>query len=104
MELTPLELAVVEALVSRDEPGYAELREQLAACRVQSRKMTGAGFYAALDVDPDTPTAPDYVGNPLGEGRDFPDDVYADLEGLQHGAGFLLWLEDGRLETLEGFT
>jgi hypothetical protein len=104
VELTPLERAVIQALLSRDDPGYAELREQYASCRVTSREMTGVGFYTALEVDASTPPAPTSVGNPLGQGRGFPDDVYADLDGLEHGAGFILWLEDGRLETLEGFT
>jgi hypothetical protein len=104
MDLTPLERAVIEALVSRDEPGYGELRQQLRSCRVSRREMTGVGFYAKVEVDPNAPPAPASVGNPLGHGHDFPDDVYADLEGLQHGAGFVLWLANGQLETLEGFT
>jgi hypothetical protein len=104
MDLAPLERAVIESLVSRDEPGYDELRRQLVSCRVRSREMTGVGFYTTLEVDPSAPTAPASVGNPLGQGRGFPDDVCADLEGLQHGTGFVLWLADGRLETLEGFT
>jgi hypothetical protein len=104
MELAPLERAVIEALVSREEPGYAELRQQLASCRARSREMTGVGFYTVLEIRPDAPPAPESVGNPLGHGRGFSDDVYADLEGLQHGVGFALWLADGRLATLEGFT
>jgi hypothetical protein len=104
MELAPLERAVIEALVSRDEPGYDELRQQLVSCRVRSRRMTGVGFYTTLEVDPSAPPASASVGNPLGQGRGFPDDVSADLEGLQHGAGFVLWLADRRLEMLEGFT
>jgi hypothetical protein len=104
MDLAPLERAVIEALVSRWEPGYAELRQQLASCRARSRETTGVGFYTVLEVGPHAPPAPESVGNPLGHGRGFSDDVYADLEGLRHGAGFTLWLAGGRLATLEGFT
>lgn len=104
MELTLLERAVIEALLSRDEPGYEALRRQLPSCHATTREMTGVGFYTALEVSPRAPPAPASVGNPLGEGREFPEEVYADLDGLQHGAGFLLWLAEGRLETLEGFT
>ena len=104
MELTPLERAVIDALLSRQEPGYDELRMQFQTCRVASREMTGVGFYTALQVDAATPPAPADVGNPLGHGREFPDDVYAEIDGLEHGAGFLLWLDAGRLETLEGFS
>src|SRR3712207_1454543 len=52
MELAPLERAVIEALLSRDEPGYDELRQQLGSCRVRSREMAGVGFYTALEVHP----------------------------------------------------
>jgi hypothetical protein len=41
---------------------------------------------------------------PLGDGDDFDDDAYADIDGLEHGAGFVLWLEDGWLSCLEGFS
>lgn len=104
MELTPLERAVIDALLSRQEPGYDELRMQFQTCRVASREMTGVGFYTALQVDAATPPAPADVGDPLGQGREFPDDVYAEIDGLEHGAGFLLWLDAGRLRTLEGFS
>jgi hypothetical protein len=103
MDLTPLERAVLETLLSREEPGYDALREQLTSCRVVSREMTGVGFYSTLKVDPAAPPVTADVGNPLGTGHDFPDDVYADVEGLEQGAGFVLWLDDGRLSQLEGF-
>ena len=104
MELTPLERAVIETLLAREEPGYDNLRAQIGSCRVTGREMTGVGFYTALEVDATASPAPPAVGNPVGQGHEFPDDVYADLDGLRHGVGFLLWLDDGRLATLEGFT
>ena len=103
VELTALERAVIDVLLSRQEPGYDELRMQFQTCRAASREMTGVGFYTALEVDADTATAPADVGNPLGDGRGFPDDVHAEIDGLKHGAGFVLWLDAGRLECLEGF-
>lgn len=98
VDLSGLERAVIEALLSRDEHGYDMLRQQLKACRVLDRTMTGVGFYAALEVPPEASAAPADVGSPLGHGRDFRDDVHADIEGLRYGAGFVLWLADGRLE------
>jgi hypothetical protein len=32
------------------------------------------------------------------------DDVVATIEGLEHGAGFVLFIENGLLDNLEGFT
>jgi hypothetical protein len=98
-----LELSVMELLLSRPEPGYDALREQLGNCWVKDRKMTGVGFYTRLEVDPAMPAAPREVGNPVGEGHKLPDDVYAEIERLDHGAGFALWLEAGCLSTLEGY-
>jgi len=31
-------------------------------------------------------------------------DVHAELAGLSHGAGFVLFIKDGRLDCLEGLT
>lgn len=91
-------------LLSRDEAGYDVLREQFRTCRVTGRVMSGAGFFTNLRVDPSSTPAPAVVGNPLGHGRAFADDVIAELADVNHGAGFLLWLEAGRLSQLEGYT
>ena len=102
--IAPLERAVLELLLSRDEEGYETLRAQAATATAAHREMTGAGFYTDLSVDRTLPAAPRHVGNPLGHGHDFGDDAYAEIEGLEHGAGFVLWLEDGWLSCLEGFS
>jgi hypothetical protein len=31
-------------------------------------------------------------------------DVGAEIEGVRHGVGFVLFIQDGRLDCLEGFT
>lgn len=103
-DLAPLERAVLDLLLSRAEEGYETLRAQAATATVAHRELTGAGFYTHLSVDRTLPAAPRHVGNPLGDGRAFDNDVYADIEGLAHGAGFVLWLEDGWLSCLEGFS
>src|SRR5687768_9755356 len=75
-ELAPLERAVLDLLLSRDEEGYQTLRAQAATATVAHREMTGAGFYTDLSVDRTLPTAPRQVGNPLGDGHDFAADAY----------------------------
>jgi hypothetical protein len=101
--LLPLESAVLDLLLSRHDEGYPALRTQLATVEVTAREMTGAGFFTSLSVAPDTPKAPASVGNPLGQGAAYDEDVYADLDGMASGAGFLLWLSDGRMSRLEGY-
>jgi hypothetical protein len=72
------------------------LRKQLGVCRVVSRKFSGAGFFTTLAVPDDLRVA--------APGRLVLGDAQADIHGLLHGAGFLLWVEDGMLTMLEGFS
>lgn len=101
--LNALETAVLELLLSRTDEGYAALREQLSAVEVIARDMTGAGFFTTLSVPTGRPKAPGIVGNPLGQGKAYDEGVHADVEGIAHGAGFLLWLDNGLMSRLEGF-
>jgi hypothetical protein len=101
--LTELESEVLTLLLSREEPGYDALRAQLKACSVRGREYSGAGFFTNLDVEEGAPGVDvEVVGNPVGQGHAYPDDVFAEIDGLQWGAMFLLWLENGRISQLEG--
>jgi hypothetical protein len=101
--LNPLESAVLDLLLSRTDEGYAALREQLTAVEVTARHMSGAGFFTTLTIPSCSPKAPRTVGNPLGKDSAYEEVVHADIREMAHGAGFLLWLEDGLMSELEGF-
>lgn len=93
--LSDLEREVLEMLLSGDHPALEVLRQQLAHARLASRENTGVGFYCDFDISETTPTV----------SRDFQlGDVHAEIQGLQHGAGFVLFVSNGRLKTLEGYT
>jgi len=94
MELTELERAVLEKLLAGEHPLLDVLRLQLAKCRVTKREMTGHGFFADLDVG-DMQAAGD-VKVRFG-------DVAAEIEGMPDGAGFVVFIEHGRLSMLEGY-
>ncbi len=94
LELTKLERAVLDKFLSGEHPLLAVLRQQAAACQAVSREVTGAGFFTQLDVG-DAPLADRLNGQVW--------DVIADIPGTP-GAGFLLYVEQGRLDMLEGFT
>jgi hypothetical protein len=94
--LTPLERDAMAALLSPANSVMDGLRAQLAACRTKSREFTGVGFYTRLVVPQGLAVA--------GIGRLVLSHVDADIEGLPQGAGFVLFVEDGMLELLEGFT
>jgi len=94
IELTGLEHAVLEKLLAGEHPLLAQLRKQLAKCRVTKRELTGHGFFADLDVG-------DVL--PVTDTKVIFGDVIAEIEGMQHGAGFVLFIEHGRLSMLEGY-
>ena len=97
-ELNRFERAVLVKLLHGDHPTLSALREQLQACRVINREFTGHGFFTNLTVDPSAARIP----NPVP--RLQVSDVGADIKGLEHGAGFVLFVTDGYMDFLEGFT
>lgn len=98
MELEPLEAAVLEKFLEGDFSGLVALRAQLAHLSVKSRELTGVGFFTDFEI------APGAVPVPLGRGISPLRGVEATIEGLTHGAGFLLFVKDGFLSMLEGFS
>ncbi len=71
------------------------------ATRVRSRSrhivLTGVGFFVNFDVDADAPrTEP--IKNFTGG------NVAIALEGVEHGAGCVLFVRDGVITMLEGYT
>ena len=95
--LTRLEKEVLELTLGGDDPFLSTLREQLAVCRVRDRELTGVGFYTCLSIPATAPRLEATVESPFG-------DVVAEIEGLKEGAGFLLYVKDGALDMLEGYT
>jgi hypothetical protein len=93
--LSPLEQAVLDAIALQVPEAADALAGQQGQVRVTARKNTGAGFYTTLDVSRGSPIKG--VASPLG-------DVGATVTGLQHGMGFLLWLQDGHIHKLEGYS
>ena len=63
--------------------------------RLARRECTGVGFYCDIEVDSNAPTV---------RGDFHIGDVHGELDGLAHGAGFVLFIRCGRVSMLEGFT
>lgn len=93
--LTELEQAVLAKLLAGDHPVLANLRAQVRRARLSKREMTGVGFYCDFEVDDGTPTV---------RGDFHLGDVQADVAGLEHGAGFVLFVRSGLVSTLEGYS
>ncbi len=94
-DLYPLECAVLEA-IARQVPDHTDaLSRQLTQARVVARKNTGVGFYTTIDISSDGRICG--ITSPIG-------DVGTTVDHLQHGMGFLLWLKEGRMHELEGYS
>ena len=95
--LNCFEQAVLDKLLDGDHPVLVVLRAQSGRARLSSREYTGAGFFCCFNLPPDVPV--------LSPERDFHfGDVNAVVDGLKYGAGFVLFVRGGRLDTLEGYS
>lgn len=84
-------------LLAGDHSALAVLREQAEAASVAERSFSGVGFFTRLHVPAEAPR----LAHP---GRFVLGDVYGDIASLEYGAGFLLFVSAGALDTLEGFS
>jgi hypothetical protein len=92
---TDLELAALHSIFSETPELQAQLERQLAAAAVTNRENSGAGFFTTIAVADDAPQ----VSSPRVLGYE----TQARAAGLEHGLGFILFMENGRLHLLEGF-
>ena len=95
--LTPLERGVMGYLLKGDDPTLEILRRQFSAATVVGREYTGVGFFAQFAVDSMSPRIPATQRITLG-------DVIVEFPRLKHGAGFVLFIDQGAINMLEGFT
>ena len=95
--MTPLESAVLDKLLAHDGEPLDTLRQQLAHSSVSKREFSGVGFFTRFSVPAEAPVRRDLCDAELG-------DVEAEIAGLQHGAGFLLFVRGGVVSFLEGFS
>jgi hypothetical protein len=93
--LWPIERAALQEFAGLHPAAADALRQQITTARVVSFENTGVGFFSALIVDSIAPAIS--YGSPLGE-------VHGEVLGVAHGMGFLLFLDNGRVSLLEGFS
>jgi hypothetical protein len=96
-KLTKLERAVLEKLLGGTSETFRILRGQLGSLRVIDRELTGVGFWTNFAIGGEAEKLPGGPSFWFG-------DVVAELDGLKHGAGFDLLVEDGSLRMLEGYS
>jgi hypothetical protein len=94
---TELEKQVLEKLLQGDDENLGVLREQARHAKVARRELTGAGFFTEFSLPAGILRLPDRPAFKIG-------DVNGTADNLKHGLGFLLYVVDGAISMLEGYT
>jgi hypothetical protein len=94
-KLSKLEDAVLRAIAAQYPDASSAIDSQRSVACVTGRSNTGGGFYTTFEVTQSCPVVA--VASPIGN-------VTARVQGLDHGMGFILWLQNGRLSKLEGYS
>ncbi len=92
-----LEQDVLRLFLDGDDPVLEILRSQLSLATRKSREVTSVGFFSNFDVPEKAPRLPGKLSLRLT-------DVWAEIEGVEHGAMFVLFIDNGVLTMLEGST
>jgi hypothetical protein len=97
MNQEQLEKKLMEMFLHGDEPVLEKLREQYRNSETKSRKYTGVGFYTYFKILSGIA--------PLISIKNFEiTDVTATLDQKDHALGFVLFIRDGYISWLEGYT
>ncbi|MCL2752459.1 MAG: hypothetical protein FWE62_06880 [Firmicutes bacterium] len=89
-----LEKRVMEMILDGEGEPYNLLRKQYENSTVEKREFTGCGFFTYFGI-PDEYAVPGVKGRIMS--------VQALFEGTQYGYMFILIVNDGRIDALEGF-
>lgn len=67
---------------------------QANSARVTNFDNTGHGFFSTLSISPDAPRLPD---------QSHLDGAHGTVQGVPNGMGFVVFLKEGRIRTIEGY-
>ena len=94
LDIEPIESRVMQMLLAGDHPTLKTLRQQFDRSCVADRDFTGVGFFTSFQVRDNVPRIEPLSRTVIG-------DVCADVDGLEYGCGFILFVDDGVIGTLE---
>jgi hypothetical protein len=94
--LMPLERDALEMLLSDENCDEGRLKSQVGCATVKRREFTGAGVIVELDV-------PGQAADAQNQSRTVAN-LCGTMAGLRNGFGGVLFLENGKIQTLELFT
>jgi hypothetical protein len=102
IRLHPLERQVLEKLFTQTDTGLSvqdlnSLKFQFRAAIILNRKMTGHGFYTEFLCAKNVPRL-------IGKQSLWLGGISADIPEMSMGAGFQLYIKEGAVNLLEGFS
>lgn len=95
MEHEEMEKLVINKLLEGEDEIFEDLRKQYKEATVKSREFTGVGFFTTFNLKH---CVPKYSRS----GRI--DDVSIEYPDSKGDACFILYIEDGKIDSLEGYT
>jgi hypothetical protein len=97
MKHAEFEKKIMEMLLAGDDPVLQALRNQYHNSTPERMEFTGAGFYTMFKVSVDTP--------PLASRKSFEiNDINASFGEIREAFGFIIFVREGYLSMLEGYT
>jgi hypothetical protein len=94
-KLNYFERSVLNKMLAGSHPVLVSLRHQAMEVRLAGREFSGTGFFCRFCADRLARVSV----------ADFEiDDVEAEVDGLERGIGFVLFIREGHVRELEGFT
>lgn len=95
-EVLALASQLVPLLLAGNHPAIVALRAQYAVAQITSVELTGVGFFVNYKVPEEAPRAvpSDFAGG----------NAYIELAGVNEPSGCVLFVHDGKLALLEGYT
>jgi len=93
-DLTKFERAAIEYIIETDAPEY---QTHIPYLSIDRRESTGAGIYVYFKYS-DTFTINSDDNRTIGQS------IFAEVEGLKEGAGFMLYIDHGQISMLESFS
>ena len=96
-KFTVLESEVMRKIIAEDPNISSILAKQYNVAKIISRDFTGVGFFTNFEIIDKNLKIKDNLKLTLGN-------VQAKIDGLEFGVGFVLFVEDGLISMLEGYT
>jgi hypothetical protein len=84
-------------IISEDLAIADLLRKQYEVAKILDRQFTGYGFFTDFEIMDKSLRIPDNMNREVGN-------TQAVIEGLKLGVGFVLYIRNGFIKTLEGYT